>query len=211
MKALFLDRDGVVIDYIPYLSKPEQVQIPQDAPFALKQWQNQGYHLVIVTNQSGISRGYFSFEDVKAIHEELMTQYAHFDVYFRDILICPHQPSDNCLCRKPSPFLIETYVLDHGIDLSQSFFIGDALSDIECAINAGCQPLLLLTGRGKETFDLLIQSVEDHNQDQLQIVSHHSGYRLISSRCSSSIPVFQSLKDTCALLEDLNFFTSLSS
>ncbi|WP_330204800.1 HAD family hydrolase [Cyanobacterium sp. Dongsha4] len=176
MKALFLDRDGVVIEYIPYLSKPEQVKIPENAPFALQQWQNQGYRLVIVTNQSGISRGYFTLEEVRAIHEQLMAEYASFDVYFTDILICPHQPSDNCLCRKPSPFLIKTYAENNGIDLSQSYFIGDAPSDIECAINAKCQPVLLLTGRGRET------------------LTHLSQYSL-------SIPVFEQMKDTISLLK----------
>lgn len=197
MKALFLDRDGVVIDYIPYLSKPEQVKIPQDAPIALKQWQDKGYRLVIVTNQSGISRGYFSFEDVMAIHQELISQYAHFDVYFNDILICPHQPADNCLCRKPSPFLIKTYAHNHDIDLSESFFIGDAPSDIECAINAQCQPVLLLTGRGKETLDLL---TIDFNFAR-GIISHNSSYNYIKYKDSLSIPVFEHLKDTFSLLQ----------
>lgn len=201
MKALFLDRDGVIIDYIPYLSKPEQVKIPPDAPMALKQWQDRGYRLVIVTNQSGISRGYFSFEDVMAIHGELVTQYAHFKVYFHDILFCPHQPSDNCLCRKPSPFLIKTYAQNHGIDLSQSFFVGDALSDIECAVNAQCQPVLLLTGRGRETLDLLAQKADNVGSDKQGIISSHSGCLFIRYHDSISIPVFPFLKDTCKLLD----------
>ena len=200
MKALFLDRDGVVIDYIPYLSKPEQVKIPQDAPIALKQWQDRGYRLVIVTNQSGISRGYFSFDDVMAIHRELITQYAHFDVDFNDILICPHQPADNCLCRKPSPFLIQTYAQNHDIDLSQSFFIGDALSDIECAINAQCQPVLLLTGRGKETLDLLSEAIKDIDDSRQQLISQKSSYTFLQYKDSFSIPVFEYLKDTFILL-----------
>lgn len=196
MKALFLDRDGVVIDYVPYLSKPEQVKIPQDAPIALKQWQDKGYRLVIVTNQSGISRGYFSFEDVMAIHQELITQYAHFDVHFNNILICPHQPSDNCLCRKPSPFLIKTYSQNHDIDLSQSFFIGDALSDIECAINASCNPVLLLTGRGKETLALLKEKIQNNGEDR-QLINQN--FQTIKYKDSFFIPVFENLKGTLAL------------
>jgi len=204
MKALFLDRDGVVIDYIPYLSTPEQVKIPQDAPIALKQWQDQGYRLVIVTNQSGISRGYFSFEDVMAIHQELIAKYAHFGVYFSDILICPHQPSDNCLCRKPSPFLIKTYAQNHGIDLSQSFFIGDAPSDIECAINAPCQPVLLLTGRGVETFDLLSKEMQNNDDGKQKAISQDLGYICVKYKNYVSVPVFEHLRDTLALLERID-------
>jgi len=155
MKALFLDRDGVTIDYIPYLSRPEQVSLPEGAGEALKIWQDEGYQLVIVTNQSGISRGYFSLEDVEEIHQRIVEEYRSFGVEFADILICPHQPSDNCQCRKPSPYLLLNYSEKENIDLSQSWFMGDAPSDIECAINAGCQPVLLLTGRGKETQEKL--------------------------------------------------------
>ncbi|MBL1209199.1 HAD family hydrolase [Geminocystis sp. GBBB08] len=174
MKALFLDRDGVTIDYIPYLSRPEQVSLPEGAGKALKQWQNEGYKLVIVTNQSGISRGYFSEEDVKAIHQRIIEEYRRFGVEFDEILMCPHQPSDNCQCRKPSPSLILNYTKKHDIDLSQSLFIGDAPSDIQCAFNAGCQPVLLLTGRGKETKEKLSES-------------------------QSSIPIFENLSATVTL------------
>lgn len=177
MKALFLDRDGVVVNYIPYLSRPEQVSLPEDAGEALKKWQREGYKLVIVTNQSGISRGYFSLEDVKAIHKRIIAEYRRFGVEFADILMCPHQPADNCQCRKPSPYLILNYSEKHNIDLSKSLFIGDAPSDIECALNAGCQPVLLLTGRGRETKETLLN-------------------------CNTSIPIFESLSDTLKLVNN---------
>ncbi|BAQ63070.1 D-glycero-D-manno-heptose 1,7-bisphosphate phosphatase [Geminocystis sp. NIES-3708] len=177
MKTLFLDRDGVVIDYIPYLSHPEQVSLPQGAAEALKIWQNSGYKLVIVTNQSGISRGYFSLEEVKAIHKRIIEKYRYFGVEFADILMCPHQPSDNCNCRKPLPSLILNYSQKYNINLSQSFFIGDAPSDIECAFNAGCQPVLLLTGRGKETQEKISKDkisipIFENLSDTLQLINH---------------------------------------
>lgn len=150
-KALFLDRDGVIIDYIPYLSKPEQIRIPDNAGMALKKWQDAGYILIIFTNQSGIARGYFTMDEVNAIHQHIYDQYAQFGVNFQDLLICPHQPKDNCKCRKPSPNLLLKCVQKYNINIAKSFFIGDAPSDIECAINSGCQPVLLLTGRGQET------------------------------------------------------------
>ncbi|BAQ64622.1 HAD-IIIA family hydrolase [Geminocystis sp. NIES-3709] len=174
MKALFLDRDGVVIKYIPYLSQAEQVHISQGAKEALKTWQTQGYKLVIVTNQSGISRGYFNYDDVIAIHQKILDEYGQFGVKFEDILLCPHQPADNCPCRKPSPYLLLNYSQKHNIDLSRSYFIGDAPSDIECAINANCQPVLVLTGRGEETKSKL-------------------------SKYPISIPIFNSLCETVEL------------
>jgi len=150
-KALILDRDGVIIDYIPYLSKSEQVRLPLEAGLALQKWQSAGYELIIFTNQSGISRGYFTEKDVRAIHHKIKQEYKQFGVEFGKILICPHQPADNCGCRKPSPQLLLEYADKEQIDLTQSYFIGDAPSDLECAINAKCQPILVLTGRGEET------------------------------------------------------------
>ncbi len=150
-KALFLDRDGVVINYVPYLSHPEQVTIPMGAGEALQQWQEAGYLLILITNQSGVSRGYFTLSDVDAIHERLRQAYHPFGVAFEDIFICPHHPQENCTCRKPSPQMILEAAKKYHIALERSFFIGDAPSDLDCAIQAGCQPVLLLTGRGKST------------------------------------------------------------
>lgn len=174
-KGLFLDRDGVIIKYIPYLSKPEQVEIPDDGGIALKKWQEAGYILTIFTNQSGVGRGYFTMEDVVAIHNKIFEKYADFGVYFEDVLICPHQPLDNCICRKPSPHLLKEYAQKKNINLAESFFIGDAPSDLECAINSGCKPILLLTGRGKETAKNL-------------------------SKYQAKISMFDNLKDTLCLL-----------
>lgn len=151
-RALFLDRDGVLIDYVPYLSHPNQVEIPQGAGESLRQWQDQGYLLIVITNQSGISRGYFSMDIVQEIHRKIEREYAKFGVIFTDFFICPHHPSEACLCRKPSPYMILQASQKYNIDRRVSFFIGDANSDLECAHRAGCTPILLLTGRGKETF-----------------------------------------------------------
>jgi D-glycero-D-manno-heptose 1,7-bisphosphate phosphatase len=177
-KALFLDRDGVLIEYIPYLGRPEQVKLPPNAAMALKQWQNKGYKLIVITNQSGIGRGYFSLEDVNAIHQRMKDEYAKFGVFFTDIMICPHHPDDRCPCRKPYPYLLIKAAKRHQIAVSQSFFMGDAPSDLECAIQAGCQPVLLLTGRGKTTVEKL-------------------------SQYNCQIPVYEQLQDTIDLINKL--------
>ena len=152
-KALFLDRDGVIINYIPYLSKPEQVEIPEGAGQALREWQDAGYLLIIVTNQSGVGRGYFSVDDVAAVHVQVFIEYQQFGVSFHDVLICPHHPDEGCKCRKPSPYLLLEAAKKYNLDLVQSYFIGDAPSDLDCAIQAGCHPVLLLTGRGASTVE----------------------------------------------------------
>ncbi|HAC64615.1 MAG TPA: HAD family hydrolase [Cyanothece sp. UBA12306] len=156
-KALFLDRDGVIIEYVPYLSQPEQVKLPDGAGKALKSWQDAGYLLILITNQAGVGRGYYTLKDVEKVHTYIRQQYGRFEVYFHDIFVCPHHPDDHCLCRKPSPEMLIQAAKKHQIDVSQSFFVGDAPSDLQSAISANCQPVLLLTGRGQETIKNLAQ------------------------------------------------------
>lgn len=175
-KALFLDRDGVIIEYTPYLSHPEQVKFPPGAGEALKKWQDAGYLPIVITNQSGVGRGYFTMSDVEAVHKHICQEYSSFGVHFQDILICPHHPSDNCKCRKPSPYLILEAAERHSVNVSQSFFIGDALSDIECGLQAGCNSVLLLTGRGVATAKML------------------SNYR-------AKIPIFNGLPETVQIIQ----------
>ena len=156
--ALFLDRDGVLIDYIPYLSHPDQVKMPDGGGQALRKWQDRGFLLIIISNQSGISRGYFSSKDVELIHTKIELEYAKFGVNFTEFFVCPHQPSECCICRKPSPYMLLQAAKKYDIDLQKSFFIGDSDSDLECAVRAGCNPILLLTGRGAETLQKLSNS-----------------------------------------------------
>lgn len=175
-KALFLDRDGVVIDYFPYLSKPEQVTFPEGAGEALKKWQNAGYLLILITNQAGVGRGYFSLEDVDKVNSYIRQEYEKFGVYFDDVFICPHHPQDNCGCRKPAPEMLLKASKKHQIAMSESFFIGDAPSDLECSIRGNCQPILVLTGRGKTT----VKEINKYPQ---------------------KIPVFETLLETVKLIK----------
>jgi D-glycero-D-manno-heptose 1,7-bisphosphate phosphatase len=175
--ALFLDRDGVLINYIPYLSHPDQVKLPHGGGEALRKWQDQGFLLIIISNQSGISRGYFSVEDVQLIHNKIQLEYAKFGVDFTEFFVCPHQPSEGCVCRKPSPFMILQAAKKYDIDLQKSFFIGDANSDLECATRAGCNPILLLTGRGEETLQKISNSqksisIYPNLSESLQLLSN---------------------------------------
>lgn len=165
-KALFLDRDGVLIDYIPYLRYPEQVKLPVGAAQVFKKWQDSGYLLIVITNQSGIARGYFTLHEVELVHTKMLQEYEKFGVNFQDIFICSHHPSDNCKCRKPSPYMLLQASEKYSIDLSQSYFIGDAISDVECAINAGCHPIFLLSSRTLADAQTL-----SHRSESIEIVN----------------------------------------
>lgn len=178
-KALFLDRDGVVIDYIPYLGKPEQVQLPAGAGEALNQWQKAGYLLIVITNQAGIGRGYFDHSDVAAVHAKIQQEYDKEGVKFTDFFLCPHHPEDGCDCRKPSPEMLLRAAEQYQISLQESYFVGDAPSDVGAAIAAGCQPVVLLTGRGQETYQQLDK---------------------FTAQLAGPIPVFANLVETVSLL-----------
>lgn len=178
-KALFLDRDGVIINYIPYLGKPEQVQLPSGAAQALFHWQKAGYLLIVITNQAGIGRGYFDHKDVEKVHSKIEEEYGKQGIKFTDIFLCPHHPEDECDCRKPSPSMLLAAANQYDISLEDSYFVGDAPSDIGAAILAGCQPVLVLTGRGQETLEQLDRFVDELGQP---------------------IPVFADLGETVGLL-----------
>lgn len=145
MKAIFLDRDGTFIKDKHYLHKPKDVEYVENAFNALKQMQNLGFELVVVTNQSGVGRGKFPIEDVHRVHEKIQIDALNFGMAgFLDFQICPHSPDDNCECRKPLPFLINEACERFGINKSLSYMIGDKLSDVSAGETAGLRHNFLL-------------------------------------------------------------------
>jgi D,D-heptose 1,7-bisphosphate phosphatase len=147
--AIFLDRDGTLMRDVDYCGNPQDVAIFKDAPAALRKLKDRGYKLIIITNQSGIGRKYFTEKQYRAVEMELARQLGQDLIdatYF-----CPHLPDAGCKCRKPSPELIFQAAHDHDIDLAASFFIGDKISDLECGRNAGVKTVLVQTGYGQET------------------------------------------------------------
>ena len=151
-RAVFLDRDGTItIDGTNYVGKVEHVVLIPCATQALKRLQHAGYKLLIITNQSGVGRGYFTRETVDSIHAHLTEQFARAGVRFDRFYVCPHHPEDNCDCRKPKPKFLLDAARDYGLDLSRSFMIGDRASDIQAGVNAGVRSILVLTGAGRET------------------------------------------------------------
>ncbi|MDA7916344.1 HAD family hydrolase [Verrucomicrobia bacterium] len=149
--AVFLDRDGCLIEERHYLSDPDEVVLIEGASLALKQLSDAGFELFLVTNQSGVGRGYFTLEDVARVHERLLSLLEEDGVVLKDIYIAPEAPDEPSRGRKPSPQFLFDARDEHGIDLGKSFMIGDKKVDVDCGLNAGVgKSYLVLTGHGPE-------------------------------------------------------------
>jgi D-glycero-D-manno-heptose 1,7-bisphosphate phosphatase len=143
--AVFLDRDGTIMRDVNYCGDPGQVQVfPETAP-ALQRLKGAGFDLYIITNQSGIGRGYFTEQDYRAVEAEVERQVGAGLI--NGTYFCPDAPEDACECRKPSPALIQQAARDHALDLHRSFMIGDKQIDAECGRNAGLRTVLVQTGQ----------------------------------------------------------------
>ena len=148
-RAFFLDRDGVVIEQIHYLSDPAQVALIPGAATAIRAIREHGDLAVVITNQSGVGRGYFTMADVDAVHRRMLELLDAEGARIDDIRICPHAPGEQCSCRKPLPGLFLAASEALGIDLSRSVMVGDRRSDLDSGVNAGCAASILVrTGYG---------------------------------------------------------------
>lgn len=142
-KAVFLDRDGTIIDDVGYLHTPEEVQWKDGVFDALRLLQNAGFLLVIVTNQSGIGRGMFEEEDVKKTHNYIHDALKKEGIFITATYYCPHHPDDGCECRKPGTGMLLQAAQEHDIALSSSWMIGDKCSDIAAGRFANTRTVLL--------------------------------------------------------------------
>lgn len=136
-KAVFIDRDGVINVEKNYLYKIEDFEFIEGVFESLKSFQKLGYKLFIITNQSGIARGYYTLDDFKTLTKWMLEQFEEKDIIVSDVQLCPHGPNDDCNCRKPKTGMIDSILQEHEIDLKNSWLIGDKESDIKCAKNAG--------------------------------------------------------------------------
>jgi D,D-heptose 1,7-bisphosphate phosphatase len=129
-RAILLDRDGTLIDDPGYLGRPEDVVWKDGAFAALTRFRNAGFLLIIVTNQSGIARGFFTEADMERVHARLRADLAASGLALAGIYHCPHGPDDGCDCRKPQTGLVLQAAREHRLDLSGSWMVGDKCSDI---------------------------------------------------------------------------------
>ena len=160
-KAVFLDRDGVLIDDVGFLAEPAQVKWCPNVKEGLARLRELGFLNVITSNQSGVARGFFSMDDVASVHAHMLRTLGVTDLaagLVNGIHFCPHLPdgrvhqySIECECRKPKPGLILKAAAEHDVDVARSYLIGDAIRDLEAGRAAGVKKtVLVLTGKGRE-------------------------------------------------------------
>ena len=147
IKAILMDRDGVATEDLGYVHKIEDFNFEKNAVEGLKLL-SKDYKLIFITNQSGIGRGFFKFEDFLNYNNRVTEELKKHNIKIEKTYVCPHKPEDNCECRKPKAKLIKDAAKEFNIDLSKSFMIGDKNIDIEMGHNADCKSILVLTGKG---------------------------------------------------------------
>lgn len=151
-KAIFLDRDGTINEECDYLFRIEDCRFIPGVAEAIKRFNDAGLLVVVVTNQSGVARGFYGVADIVALHGWMEGQLAAGGARIDAWYYCPHHPEygdiTDCDCRKPFPGMLLQAAAEHGIDLASSWMVGDKDADIEAGIAAGCRPLLVRTGYG---------------------------------------------------------------
>ncbi|MFQ5406825.1 MAG: D-glycero-beta-D-manno-heptose 1,7-bisphosphate 7-phosphatase [Anaerolineales bacterium] len=156
--AVFLDRDGVINENRPgYVRNRAQVRILPGALAALAALAKSPYAIIVVTNQSGVGRGLISHAEANAINEHLSAIVTSNGGRFDSVQLCPHAPDDACDCRKPQPGMLLRAAVELSLDLSVSWMVGDAVSDIRAGLAAGVRPLLVRTGRGAQQASKLLE------------------------------------------------------
>ncbi len=142
-RALFLDRDGTVIEDSGYARDPGLVRMIPGAAVALSALASEGWKLIVVSNQSGVGRGMISPQEIEAVQARFLETMESHGIPVTDSYLCTHAPEERCECRKPSDFFPRRAALEHAVDLRASFMVGDRESDILCGINAGCGTIWL--------------------------------------------------------------------
>jgi D-glycero-D-manno-heptose 1,7-bisphosphate phosphatase len=147
--AVFVDRDGTLMRDADYCSNPEQVQLFPGAAEALRQLKVRGFKIIVITNQSGIGRGFFTLDQYRAVEAEVSRQLG--DNLIDATYFCPDVPGRPSQCRKPAPGMVLQAARDHDVDLTRSFLIGDKEIDAECGRNAGVRTIRVQTGFDRDT------------------------------------------------------------
>jgi D-glycero-D-manno-heptose 1,7-bisphosphate phosphatase len=157
--AVFLDRDGTLNVDKDYVYRYTDWEWIPGVLEGLKKLRTLGFHLVVVSNQSGVGRGYYTIVDVQTLHGQVAQDLRKKGIEIAGFYFCPHGPDDGCDCRKPKPGLIWQAEKDFKIDLHRSYFIGDKLIDLQAAQAAGVQPILVGTGYGEKAKETLPKGV----------------------------------------------------
>jgi len=144
-RAVFLDRDGTIARDVPYCRRIEDFKILPGVPSAIRLLNRQGYRVIVITNQSGIARGYFTEDTLTLIHDKMRGELREAGASIDAIYVCPHHPDEGCECRKPKPTLLVKAADELGILLEHSYMVGDDAKDIQAGKAAGCRTIWLNT------------------------------------------------------------------
>jgi len=163
-KAVFLDRDGTINVEVGYLSNPEDLELIPGAARAVARLNDAGFVVVVVTNQAGVARGYFTEEDVIAVNRRMVEVLQQEGARIDGIYYCPHHPEfggetyrKDCECRKPNTGMVKRAIADLDIDVSRSYVVGDHMGDVLLGINSGARSIHVLTGHGTDEREKLIE------------------------------------------------------
>jgi D-glycero-D-manno-heptose 1,7-bisphosphate phosphatase len=168
-QAVFLDRDGTLVDELGFLRRPEDLRLLPRAAEGVRAFNAAGWRVIVVTNQSGLARGLFTPDDLAAVHARLEAALAEEGARLDAILHCPHHPEEGvpplraaCECRKPAPGLLLEAASRFGLELGACWIVGDSRRDLEAGRRAGLGgELLVLTGKGKDELALLTDAERD--------------------------------------------------
>ena len=144
--AVFLDRDGTIARDVPYCRRVKDFDILPTVPESIRLLNDRGFKVAVITNQSGIGRGYFTEETLSQIHKKMRHELARCGARVDAIYVCPHHPDEECGCRKPKPALLLQAAKDMGTALPLSYMVGDDARDVEAGRAAGCKTVLVTTG-----------------------------------------------------------------
>lgn len=155
-KAIFIDKDGTLIEDVPYNIDPDKIKLYPEVGSALKHLKKAGFRLVVISNQAGVAKGLFKEEDLEEVEKVLAKMLERYNVVLDSFYYCPHhiegkveEYAIDCSCRKPKAGLLTKAAADLNIELSKSWMLGDILNDVEAGNRAGCKTILI--DRGNET------------------------------------------------------------
>jgi len=178
--AVFIDRDGTLTDEVGYVNHPDRLRLLPRSAEAIRRLNRAGVAAVVVTNQAGVARGYFSEAILDMVTSELVSQLARAGARLDGVYVCPHHPSEGtppyralCDCRKPQPGLLLRAAEELRLDLARSIVVGDKPSDLELAPKVGARSVLVLTGYGRGEWE--------YRRDQFPIAPDHVADDLLSA------------------------------
>jgi D-glycero-D-manno-heptose 1,7-bisphosphate phosphatase len=151
-KVVFVDRDGTINVDVHYLDDPDKFEMYPGVQRGVKKLQENGFKIIVITNQSGIARGYFTEEQLSAVHERMKQEFQSFNVTLDGIYYCPHHPDDKCNCRKPNNGLFEKAIQEHNINVKKSYMLGDKILDVGAGKKIGVGTVLIPEPHIREEF-----------------------------------------------------------